>query len=194
MKKKAIFGGTFDPIHNAHLYIAHKAIWDLELDSVIFIPSAKPPHKLERKTTDSYIRYEMVKMAIRGEAKFQVSDYELNQKTLSYTYKTLEYFKELEKDTEWYFLTGLDCLMDIEKWKNTEKIFELCHFVVYNRTGYDFKNVVKNKYFDRSIFLDMPILDISSTRIREDVSLGKNVGSLLPESVNNLVRELGLYK
>lgn len=194
MKKKAIFGGTFDPIHNAHLYIAHKAIRDLNLDSVIFMPSAKPPHKLELKITDPYIRYEMVKMAIRGETRFKISDYELNQKTLSYTYKTLEYFTELEKNTEWYFLTGLDCLMDIEKWKNTDKIFELCHFVVYNRTGYDFNNVVKNKYFSRAIFLHMPILDISSTKIREDVGLGKNVSSLVPESVNNLISELKLYK
>ena len=194
MKKKAIFGGTFDPIHNAHLYVAHKAIRDLNLDSVIFMPSARPPHKLGLKTTDPYIRYEMVKMAIRGVEKFEVSDYELNQKALSFTYKTLEFFTQLEPDTEWYFLTGMDCLMDIEKWKNSDKIFELCHFVVYNRTGYDFKNVVQNKYFSRAIYLHMPILDISSSQIREDIRIGKNVSSLVPENVYNLVNELELYK
>jgi len=194
MKKKAIFGGTFDPIHNAHLYVAHKAIEDLGLDCVIFMPSAKPPHKLGKKVTDPYIRYKMVEIAIKGEPKFQISDYELNSKNLSYTYKTLEHFVKLEKDIEWYFITGLDCLMEVGNWKNTEKIFELCHFVVYNRLGYNFKSVKENKYFNRVIFLDMPILDISSTRIREDVSHGKNVSSLLPESVNNLIGQLNLYK
>ncbi len=194
MKKKAIFGGTFDPIHNAHLYVAHRAVEDLALNSVIFMPSARPPHKLEKNITHPYLRYEMVKMAIRGEPKFEISDYELNSKSLSYTYKTLEYFNELEKDTQWYFLTGLDCLMEVENWKNTDKIFELCHFVVYNRLGYDFSDVKKSKYFNRSIFLDMPVLDISSTRIREDIAAGRNVSSLLPESVNNLIIQFNLYK
>ena len=192
--RKAVFGGTFDPIHNAHLYIAHRALEDFNLDKVIFMPSAKPPHKLEKNVTHPYIRYEMVKMAIRGEPKFEISDYELNSSTLSYTYKTLEYFNELERDTEWYFLTGLDCLMEIDTWMNPDKIFELCHFVVYNRLGYNFNHMKKNKYFDKAVVLDMPILDISSTRIREDVAKGRNVSSLLPESVNELIVQLNLYK
>lgn len=192
--KKAIFGGTFDPIHNAHLYVAHRAIEDLSLDSVIFMPSARPPHKLEKNITDPYIRYEMVKIAIMGEPKFEISDYEINSKTINYTYKTLEHFHNLEKDTEWFFLTGLDCLMDLENWKNADKIFELCKFVVYNRLGYDFNEVKKSKYYHKAIFLDMPVLDISSTRIREDVSLGRNVSSLLPKGVNDLIVQLNLYK
>lgn len=192
--KKAVFGGTFDPIHNAHLYIARRALEDFNLDKVIFMPSAKPPHKLEKNVTDPKVRFEMVKLAIEGEPKFEISDYELMSKELSYTYKTLQYLTEIERDTEWYFITGLDCLMEIETWRNPDKIFELCHFVVYNRLGYNFNQIKKNKYFHKAEFLDMPILDISSTKIREDISKGRNASSLLPEGVNKLIAQLNLYK
>lgn len=192
--KKAVFGGTFDPIHNAHLYIAHRALEDFNLEKVIFMPSAKPPHKLGKNVTDPNVRFEMVRLAIEEEPKFEISDYELKSKELSYTYKTLQHFTELEVDTEWYFLTGLDCLMEVDTWRNPDKIFELCHFVVYNRLGYNFNQMVKNKYFSKAELLDMPILDISSTKIREDVAKGRNVSSLLPESVNKLIAQLNLYK
>jgi nicotinate-nucleotide adenylyltransferase len=194
MTKKAIFGGTFDPIHVAHLHVAHKAKEDLGLETVIFMPSANPPHKQGKKVTDPYLRYEMVKMAIRGEPGFQISDYELNSTGLSYTYKTLQYFNEVEPDTDWHFIAGLDSLADVHKWQHTDEIFELCHFVVYNRTGYDFKDMKENKYFKKSVLVEMPILDISSTKIREDIGSGKDVGSLLPEAVDNIIRELKLYR
>jgi len=194
MKKKAIFGGTFDPIHIAHLHVAHKAMEDLGLDKVIFMPSANPPHKQGQKVTDPYIRYEMVKMAIRGEPGFQISDYELSSSELSYTYKTLKHFNELEPDTEWYFLTGSDCLADVEKWKNPDEIFELCRFVVYNRTGYDIDDLKESRYFKKAVLLEMPTLDISATRLRADINSGKNVSSLIPESVYYLIQQLKLYK
>jgi len=194
MTKKAIFGGTFDPIHVAHLHVAHKAKEDLGLETVIFMPSANPPHKQGKKVTDPYLRYEMVKMAIRGEPGFQISDYELNSMGLSYTYKTLQYFNEIEPDTDWHFIAGLDSLVDVHKWQHADEIFELCNFVVYNRTGYDFKDMKENKYFKKSVLLEMPILDISSTQIREDIGSGKDVGSLLPETVDNIIRELKLYR
>jgi len=194
MKKKAIFGGTFDPIHLAHLHVAHKAMEDLKLDTVIFMPSANPPHKQGQKVTDPYLRYEMVKMAIRGEPGFKISDYELNSSELSYTYKTLKHFNELEPETEWYFLTGSDCLADVEKWKNPDEIFELCRFVVYNRTGYEIDSLEGSKYFRKAILLEMPVLDISATRLRADINSGKDVSSLIPESVYNLIDQLKLYK
>lgn len=194
MVKKAIFGGTFDPIHIAHLYVAHKAKEDLGLDAVIFMPSANPPHKQGRKVTDAYLRYEMVKMAIRGESGFQISDYELNSTGLSYTYKTLQHFNELEPGTDWHFIAGMDSLADVHKWENPDEIFELCHFVVYNRTGCGFKDMKENKYFKKSLLLEMPILDISSTQIRDDISAGRDVSSLLPEPAGNFIKELDLYR
>lgn len=194
MKKKAIFGGTFDPIHIAHLYVAGKAMQDLGLDSIIFMPSANPPHKQGQKVTDPYLRYEMVKMAIRGKRGFEISDYELRCSGLSYTYRTLKHFSEIEPETEWYFLTGSDCLADVEKWKNPDEIFELCHFVVYNRTGYKMDDLKKSKYFGRAEILEMPVLDISSTELRNEINAGRDVSSLIPESVYNFIEKLNLYK
>lgn len=199
MIKKAIFGGTFDPIHNGHLHIAFKALYNLNLEEVIFMPSGNPPHKVGKKITDSSIRYELIKMAIREEKRFAISDYEINHKELSYTYKTLAYYKEKEPDTEWYFLTGSDCLMELDTWKNVDKIFSLCKFVVFNRPGYkiqDFlaqKDRVEKQYNSKVLYLDLPVLDISSTGIKEAVRNHENISYLMPAGVYNTILQLGLY-
>lgn len=200
MIKKAIFGGTFDPIHNGHLYIAYEALDKLGLDKIIFMPSGNPPHKLGKVITDGFLRYEMVKMAIREEKRFDISDYEIRKSNLSYTYETLKYFNSVEPNTVWYFLTGADCLMDIDSWKNSGDIFRLCKFVVFNRPGYSMENIqeqkikVEKRYSTEILFLDVPLLDISSTNIRNSVIEGKNISYLLPESVYNTIKQLNLYK
>jgi nicotinate-nucleotide adenylyltransferase len=200
MIKKAIFGGTFDPIHNGHLHIAYEALYKLDLDKVIFMPSGNPPHKWKKNITEAFLRYEMVKTAIRNEKHFDVSDYEITKANLSYTYKTLEHFNNLEKETKWYFITGVDCLMDIESWKNYYEILKLCTFVVFNRTGYNIEQVlekkflIEKKYNTKIIFLSIPLLEISSTNIRKDVKSGKKVNYLMPESVYNIIEQLKLYQ
>lgn len=200
MVRKAIFGGTFDPIHNGHLHIAYEALYRLQLNKVIFIPSGNPPHKLRKGITDSSLRYEMVKAAIGSEKCFEISDYEIKKGNLSYTYETLEYFSNLEKNTEWYFITGVDCLMDINYWKNVDKIFKLCSFAVFNRPGYKVediqrqKSIIEQKYSSKIIFLDIPLLDISSTNIRIKLKQGKSVSYLLPESVYNIIKRFKLYE
>ncbi len=200
MEKKAIFGGTFDPIHNGHLHIAYEALYKLGLTKIIFTPSGNPPHKSQKNITEAFLRYEMVKTAVREEKYFEVSDYEVSNTNLSYTYKTLEHFANLEKETKWYFITGVDCLMDIETWKNNYEIFQLCTFVVFNRTGYNIKDVLKKKkiieekYNTEVIFLDIPLLEISSTNIRKAVKEGKKTNYLMPESVYCIAKQLRLYE
>lgn len=200
MIKKAIFGGTFDPIHNGHLHIAYEALYRLGLNQIIFMPSGTPPHKMKKNITDAFLRYEMVKMATREERNFIVSSYEIDKSNLSYTYKTLKHFSNLEKEVQWHFLTGVDCLMDIEKWKNADDIFKLCKLIVFNRPGFNLKNIqyekekIENKYSTEIIFLDAPLLEISSTGIRNTVKEGKNISYLLPESVYNTIKQLNLYK
>lgn len=198
--KKAIFGGTFDPIHLGHIHIAYEALETLELDNVVFVPSGNPPHKLNRNITDSSIRYEMVQMAIRDEKRFQISSYEMDNKNLSYTYKTLEYFNELERDTDWYFLTGVDCLMELNSWKNVCEILKLCKLIVFGRSGYS-KTEIKNRkiniekqYNCEIAYLDAPILEISSTNIRNMVSNNRYPGYMMKDGVYNTILELGLYK
>jgi len=200
MKRKAIFGGTFDPIHNGHLHIAYEALNFLNLDKIIFMPSGNPPHKLKVDKTDAFIRCELIKMAVRGENFFQVSDYEINRKEINYTYKTLEYFISLEPETDWYFITGVDCLMELDSWKNVDRILSGCKLVVFNRPGYERDEIFKQKlkiekiYSEEIIFMDLPLLDISSSKIKKKIKNGDNVSYLMPNGVYNTVLELGLYK
>ena len=200
MKKKGIFGGTFDPIHNGHLSIAYEALNYLELDEIIFMPSGNPPHKLNFDKVDANIRYELIEMAIRSEEHFVVSDYEIERKEISYTYITVEHFKMLEPNTLWYFITGVDCLMELDTWKNTDKIFNCCTLAVFNRPGFNMNSILKEKdknekiYGKEIIFIDLPLLDISSREIKKKIKEGKRVDYLMPQGVANTIIELGIYK
>lgn len=197
MKKIGILGGTFNPIHLAHLYIAYEAKSQLNLDKVIFIPTGNPPHKKDKKILEADLRYNMVYEAIKNYEDFEISKYEVEKEGYSYTFETLKHFKA--KDNELYFITGADCLMDIEKWKNPEEIFRLSRFVVFNRAGYNEENlkIQKNKIeekFNTNIdFLDIIDLEISSSMIRERINYGKRVDFFLSKEVLSYIQENNIY-
>ena len=190
-------GGTFDPIHNAHLYIAYEAKELLGLDKVIFIPNGSPPHKDNKNITGASLRYRMVLEAIKDFEDFEVSKYEIEKKELSYTYKTLEHFKE--DDVELYFITGADCLFDLDKWKNVSEIFSLCKFVVFTRPGFKEEDLIEEKkraekkYNGEIIFLNILDLEISSTDIRKRISEGKRIDFFVPKRVINLIEKKNIY-
>ncbi|MBU3216605.1 nicotinate-nucleotide adenylyltransferase [Clostridium estertheticum] len=198
--KKAIFGGTFDPIHIGHIHIAYEALYSLKLDKILFMPAGNPPNKLNKQITDSKIRYDLVNKAIEGEINFEISDYEINKKENSYTYETIELFSKLQSNTEWYFLIGADSLIDLDNWKNVDRLLNSCRLVVYNRAGFALEKILKqkksleSKYHNKIIFLDMPIIDISSTSIRKSIKEGRNINYLLPKGVEKIVETLKLYK
>ena len=198
--KKAIFGGTFDPIHIGHIHIAYEALYNLHLDKVLFMPAGNPPNKIDKKITEAQIRYDLVKTAVAHEPYFEVSNYEINKKEKSYTYETVEFFSKIEPCIEWYFLIGVDSLMDLDNWKNVERILGNCKIIAYNRAGFTRKEVLKQKqhieqkYSKKVIFLDMPIIDISSTSIRDSIKEGKNVNYLLPRGVESIIHKLHIYK
>ncbi|PJI07115.1 MULTISPECIES: nicotinate-nucleotide adenylyltransferase [Clostridium] len=199
MKKKAIFGGTFDPIHNAHLNIAYKSLERFNLDEVIFIPSGNPPHKDEKKVTPACIRYSMVQEAIKSIPKFKVSDYEIEKGGVSYTYETLKYFSQKEKDVEWFFISGLDSLMELDTWKNPDIILKLCKFIVFNRPGYRRSQVVEQekylekKYSNSIVFLDIQPINISSTIIRQKIRRNEYIGDLVPKEICDIIKNNKLY-
>jgi nicotinate-nucleotide adenylyltransferase len=203
MKRYGIIGGTFDPIHYAHLYIAYEAKEQLNLDEVIFMPARKQPLKVNNLITDSELRYEMVKAAIEPFNEFSVSSYEIEKEGLSFTYETLEYFKAkidaYNKENELFFITGADCLISIEKWKNVEGIFSLSTLVVFSRGGIDEEEVLKQKeliekkYEGKIIILDLNKLEISSTEIREKISKNKRIDFFVPAKVMDIIYEKGLY-
>lgn len=198
MNKVGIIGGTFDPIHLAHIYIAKEAKSELNLDKIIFMPAGIQPLKDEKKITEASLRLKMVKKAIEGIEGFEVSDYEIKKEGKSYTYETLEHFYSDEE--ELYFITGADCLLNIEKWKNIEKIFLLCKFVVFTRPGYNHKELVvqkrkiEEKYKIEIILLEVSGLNISSTDIREKIKTGESVENILQTEVLNIIDKEGLYR
>lgn len=199
--KVGILGGTFDPIHNGHLYIAEEAINRLSLDKLIFMPSGNPPHKKNKNILDGTLRYELIKSVIRDKEKFYISDFEILKKGLSYTYETLQYIQEdLGKDTEIYFITGADCLIDIYKWKKTKELFKLCKFVVFYRPGFTEDEILRQKkkveeeFNVEIIFLNLLEMNISSTYIREAIKNEESLSFLLPPSVEYIIKELRLYK
>lgn len=198
--KKVIFGGTFDPIHNGHIHIAYEALYNLEVDEIIFMPAGHPPHKNNKRVTSGRVRYEMVLKAIEGEEKFSVSDYEIKNKGLSYTYNTLIHFNKIEPDTEWFFLVGVDSLMALKTWMNIDIILDNCTLVVFSRSGFLEKNVLEMKsrleaeYNTNIIFLQMPLLDISSTTIKEKIAQHKVVNYLLPYKVEGMINKYNLYR
>lgn len=198
--KKGIVGGTFDPIHNGHLYIAYEAMYRLNLDKIIFMPSGNPPHKTDKKITEADVRYKLIKMAIHDEPSFEISDYEIKKQGMSYTFETMEHFKSLEPDVSWYFITGADCLRDLHLWKNVDKILDTCTFVVFNRPGLDVSKLMKEKsriellYNKKIIFLELLQLEISSSIIRQYIKEKKNIKYFLSEEVYKTILELGLYR
>lgn len=197
MERLGIIGGTFDPIHLAHLYVAEQAKKTLELDKIIFMPAGSQPLKIDKKVTKASLRFSMVKQAIEGREGFEVSDYEIKKKGMSYTFETLEYFSKM--DREIYFITGADCLMNLGKWKGVERILQLCKFVVFTRPGYSHESLLKQKWYIEEkysgeiIILDIKDLDISSTDIREAINLGEDINKLLPKKVIEFIKEKNLY-
>lgn len=203
MKRYGIIGGTFDPIHNAHLYIAYEAKEQLNLDKVIFMPAGKQPFKVENIVTDSKLRYEMVKSAIEPFDEFSVSNYEIEKGGISFTYETLQYFKDKNdaqnQEKELFFITGADCLISIEEWKDVQKIFSLATLVVFARGGIskkemlEKKQIIEEKYNGKIIILDLKELEISSTDIRERINQNKKIDFFVPSKVVDIIYKNGLY-
>ena len=200
MKRYGMMGGTFNPIHLAHLYIAYEAKETLNLDKVIFMVAGNPPHKKESSVIDSNYRYDMVKMAIKDYSGFEISDYEIQKQGYSYTYETLKYLKGDEGDVEVFFIAGADSLMDIEKWKNPELVLSNCTFVAFNRGEYNKetlegqKKKLQDKYNSNIILLDISNLDISSSMIRERIINGKRVDFFMPQKVMKYIEQNNLYR
>jgi len=197
MKRIGIIGGTFDPIHLAHVNIAKEAKKRLNLDKVIFIPAGSQPLKIDKKVTKASLRFNMVKEAIKGYEGFEVSDYEIQKQGLSYTFETLESFKK--DDEELFFIVGADCLLNLEKWKNVKRILQLCTLAVLTRPWYDNKKLyeqkeyIEKKYNGNIEILQLKGIDISSTEIRQLVREGKNISKLVAEEVFKLIKENNLY-
>ncbi|SJZ93349.1 nicotinate-nucleotide adenylyltransferase [Selenihalanaerobacter shriftii] len=196
IKSLGIMGGTFDPIHNGHLVTAQAAAYQYDLDQVIFVPSANPPHKTEQKITNAEDRYIMVMLATMNNHKFNVSRIELEREGPSYTIDTVRVFKELLGEVDIYFITGADAILEIFTWKKAHQILKECKFIAATRPGYSLsklKDGIYEKYRNQIFQLEIPGLAISSTDIRQRVQNKRPIKYQLPSAVEAYIKKRRLY-
>lgn len=191
--KVGLFGGTFDPIHNAHLDVARQALVQMDLDQVILVPSKHPPHKTEEGMTRARLRYRMVQLAVEDRVGLDVSPVEINREGPSYTVDTLKEMKEVFDEI--MFIVGADNLINIDTWKNPEELLNICPFVVAPRGGILKEDFTGSIFKGKDIrFLKMSEISLSSTEVRERISDGQAVDGLVPERVLNFIMEKDLYQ
>ncbi|MGN0704947.1 MAG: nicotinate-nucleotide adenylyltransferase [Lentihominibacter sp.] len=201
LKRTGIFGGTFDPVHLGHIGLAQDAMEQAGLDKVIFIPAAHQPFKLDRETASGEHRLEMLKLALKDIAGLEISEYELEEKGISYTYLTMRAMRRMMgEDTRLYFITGTDSFLKIEQWKNSSELLREFSYIIGTRPGYRQEELdecvsrIRNRYGTEIIFLNNTQLDISSTEIRERLEQGVPAGDLIPAEVERYITEHGLYR
>lgn len=180
--KICIFGGSFNPPHLGHVLISMFVKEQFAFERFVIIPSYIPPHKENEKIATFEKRFEWLNRIFED-----VSDIERRLGGKSYTLKTLRYIKDETPDSKLYLLIGEDSFHNLPTWYEYEKIFDLSDIIVYPRfceKNYmnDLKITLK-KYWQRIIFLDTPLIQISSTLIRERVKEGKDVSHMLPASI-----------
>ena len=184
LKKIAIYGGTFDPVHHAHLILARDALETLGLDEVIFIPAAVSPLKKTAPVASGELRLAMLRAAIKDEPKFAADDCELCRPSPSYTIDTVERVRRLHSVTSIYCLIGEDNVDTLTNWHRFAELEKMVQFVVLDRRGQPASHCYR--VIDRKI-------DISATEIRTRVASGRSIRYLVPSTVEEIIRREKLY-
>lgn len=197
--KLGILGGTFNPIHNSHLYIARSYAEKLELDRVLLIPTHTPPHKPDKSLAPPEDRLAMCRLAVEGEKRLSVCDYEIRRAGKSYTLHTLEYLREKHSDAELYFLMGADMFLTVQAWYRPERIFELAILCATARepgelAALEAHRPVLEAMGARCRVLELQPRPLSSTQVRACVKAGEKLDDLVPPNVAQYIRERGLYR
>jgi nicotinate-nucleotide adenylyltransferase len=194
-----VLGGTFDPVHVGHLIIAEEARIRLGLSQVVFVPAGQPWLKQDSDISSGEHRLEMIRLAIAPNAFFRASTVDLERPGPSYTVDTLADLKrELGQEGNLYFILGLDALAGLPTWKEPQKIVELCYLVAAKRAeamDVDMDSLERSipSISSRVIILDNPLIDISSSDIRQRVAEGKSIHAMVPDAVERYIREKRLY-
>ncbi|MBM6865104.1 nicotinate-nucleotide adenylyltransferase [Bacteroides caecigallinarum] len=192
-KKKlrtGIFGGSFNPIHIGHLALANYLCENDYIDELWFLVSPQNPFKQNEKLLDDKTRLRMVNAAVRGYGRFYVSDFEFSLPKPSYTINTLNKLSETYTDRNFYLIIGADNWAAFDRWKSPEEIISKHHVLVYPRLGYDIPEMLPQNV--RAV--DSPLIEVSSTFIRESISQGKNVRYFLHPAVYEIIEKESLYR
>lgn len=210
-----LLGGTFDPIHFGHLRGAEEMQEIFNLNRIIFVPSSRPPHKLEADITSFNHREQMIRLAIEDNVNFSFSEVENLRAGKSYSVETVEYIlNKYMEDLELYFIVGQDAFQAVTTWKDWQRLLVLCNFAVMTRPGYDdmrLDEILPKEFaarftYDEKIdgfrgptehtiyFRHTSFLDISSSRMRAMVKNGKSIRYLTPSKVRQYIAKNSLYK
>ncbi len=185
-----VYGGTFDPLHVAHLIIAEFAREKYSLDKILFVPSYIPPHKRSREITPAKHRLAMLGLGVEGNDFFDICDYEIRKKGTSYTVDTLNWLRQKYHLTRemLFLIIGADNMVDFHLWKQPEQIVEMAQLVVAGRPNYD-----KSSNRFKALALDAPLLEISASSIRAFVKQGRSIKYLTPPAVEAYIQKHKLY-
>jgi nicotinate-nucleotide adenylyltransferase len=214
-QRMGVMGGTFDPVHLGHLRVAEEAVEALELDVLLFVPAALPPHKIGKKVLPFKHRWQMLRTATEKHPRFKVSDLEQRLPGKSYTVVTLRELSEASEDKrELFFVVGMDAFLELDTWWHFIELFELAQMVVLRRRGFGEDEMnrfltervsplytystadacFKHPHFLPVHCLSNTWLDISSTRIRQLVKAGKSIHYLVLPEVMQYIYSNRLYQ
>ncbi|HEY7526159.1 MAG TPA: nicotinate-nucleotide adenylyltransferase [Candidatus Limnocylindria bacterium] len=194
-----ILGGTFDPPHVGHLWLASLAADSLALARVLFMPAGQPPHKRRRGMTSITDRLLMTRLAISGNPQFELSTLEAERPGPSYTVDSVAELLRTYADARLYLLMAADSLSQIDAWREPDRLLSLVEWVVGPRPGSELPPMASLRQrfgdaADRIHLLEGPSLDVSATAIRQRVAAGQTIRYLVPQAVEELILEKGLYR
>ena len=181
-------GGNFNPVHNAHLVVADQVRQQLCLDKVLLMPEYEPPHLDKKETIDEKHRLKMLELAIEGVEGLDIETIELERKGISYTYDTMKFLIEENPDVDYYFIIGADMVDYLPKWYKIDELIKMVQFVGVQRPKY------KAGTSYPVIWVDVPMMDISSSLIRHHFETGCRPNFLTPPAVIDYIEKEGLYR
>ncbi len=194
-----IFGGTFNPIHEGHVRLARHYIRELELDKLLIIPTKYPPHKISKDLAASKDRLEMCRRAFSETRQVEVSDIEMKRPGRSYTIDTIRQLREIYPDDKLFLIVGGDMFRSFHKWYCFEEILRNCAICTAARERGEYQDLNRyaiylRQFTENIIILEMPVLELSSTEIRDCIRRGEDCWSLLPHEVYAYIRRNHLYE
>ncbi len=186
-KRIGLFGGTFDPIHLGHTIVAEWLQFKLDLNEIHFIPNYIHPFSKRDNISGPEHRLKMLELALSEFPAFKICKHEIKSKEISYSIDTIHYFRKKYPDYQLYYLIGGDNIDEFHLWKNSDDIFRLVTVVVYNRT------VRSENKPNKFQFIDSPLIEISSSQIREHIKKGYPYRSFLHPDVYHYIEQKKLY-
>jgi len=191
MKKIGIYSGSFNPIHHGHVMLANYLVEFSDLDELWFVVTPQNPLKKKEDLLDDDERLKMVQLALGDDPRFLVSDIEMHLPTPSYTINTLTALSEQYPDSEFVFICGMDSLQNFKNWREYQKILDNYELLVFPREGYDGGELIN---YPSVTVLKTPLIEISSTFIRQCVKEGRDVRHFMPEKAFEYMKEHRLYE